>query len=109
MTIDVAETTRILRELAAGNQLIGLEAAAERDGQGVKNLGPGQRLLVNRTDRGYTYHEAQGSSGGRITRAEALGLLQATLSTEDCGYAGQEEDQAECDLACHRRDHMEVP
>ena len=80
---DVTEATRILRELAAGNQLIGLEAMAERDGQGVKVLGPGQRLLVKHTNQGYTYHEAQGSSGGRITRQEALGLLQAALSTEE--------------------------
>lgn len=79
------ETVDILRELGADRQLIGLEAMAERDGQGIKDLGPGnQRLLVNRTDRGFTYHEAQGSSGGRITRQEALGLLQASFSTEDC-------------------------
>ena len=87
------ETVDTLRELAAARQLIGLEAMAERDGQGVKVLGPlGHRLIVNHTDRGYTYHEAQGSSGGRITRQEALGLLQATLSTEDCPRCGGDPD-----------------
>ncbi len=53
-----------------------LELVADRLGLALHPLGPGQRLLIYSRNGGYKYYEVQDWAGGRISREDALKLME---------------------------------